>query len=240
MASMGDPGRDAYAAHLARTQEDDDAATREGLEVWFDEALAGAAGRALDVGAGRGQALDYLAARGLVPEAWEPDPTLAGGLRGRGALVHDDPDPAAFLRGQAGRFDVVFCKDVLEHLAREQALEVTRLMGQALRPGGRLVVSVPHAVSFRGVYVRYADFTHQAAFTEESLRYVLERAGLGDVAFFAPRFRFKARPSTLAYRAVRRGWFAVLRAIYWIEHPSRRGQPAHFFPRLVASARRGP
>src|SRR5690606_748729 len=179
---------------------------------------------------------DYLAGRGLEPEAWEPDPALADGLRRRGAVVHDAPDPAALLRGQAGRFDVVFCKDVLEHLPRDQALEVTRLMGAVLRPGGRLVVSVPHAVSFRGVYVRYADFTHQAAFTEESLRYVLERAGLADVTFFAPRFRFKARPATLAYRAVRRGWFAVLRAIYWIEHPSRRGQPAHFFPRLVAAA----
>lgn len=239
MALMGDPGREAYAAHLQRTQEEDEAATREGLEVWFDEALAGASGRALDVGAGRGQALDYLAGRGLTAAAWEPDPALAEALRRRGALVHDDPDPVAFLRAQAGRFDVVFCKDVLEHLPREQALEVTRLMGAALRPGGRLVVSVPHAVSFRGIYVRYADFTHQAAYTQESLRYLLERAGLASVAFFGPRFRFKARPATLAYRAVRRGWFAVLRAIYWIEHPSRRGQPAHFFPRLVASARGG-
>lgn len=214
MGPMSDPGRDAYAAHLARTQEDDDAATREGLEVWFDEALAGVDGLALDVGAGRGQALDYLAARGLAVEAWEPDPALADALRRRGALVHDAPDPAEFLREQAGRFDLVFCKDVLEHLPREQALEVTRRLGEALRPGGRLVVSVPHAVSFRGVYVRYADFTHQTAFTEESLRYLLERSGLRDVAFFAPRFRFKARPSTLAYRALRRGWFTVLRAIY--------------------------
>lgn len=232
-----DPGRGAYAAHLARTQEEDDATTREGLEVWFDEALEGAAGRALDVGSGRGQALDYLAARGLAAEAWEPDAALADALRRRGAVVHDAPDPVAFLAGQAGRWDVVFCKDVLEHLPREVALAAARGMARALRPGGRLVVSVPHAVSFRGVYVRYADFTHQAAFTEESLRYVLDHAGLAQVAFHAPRFRWKARPATLAYRALRRGWHTALRAIYWIEHPSRRGQPAHFFPRLVASGR---
>ena len=43
--------------------------------------------------------------------------------------------------------------------------------------------------------------------------------------------------ATLAYRALRRGWHTALRAIYWIEHPSRRGQLAHFFPRLVASGR---
>jgi SAM-dependent methyltransferase len=234
----GDPGEDAYARHLLRTQEEDEAATREGLEVWFDEALAGAAGRALDVGAGRGQGLDYLRDRGLAVEAWEPDPALARDLRARGDTVDDEPDPLAFLARQAGRFDLVFCKDVLEHLPPERALAVARAMGEALRPGGRLVVSVPHAVSFRGVYVRYADFTHRTAFTEESLRYVLERAGLGEVAFFAPRFRWTLRPTRLAYRALRRGWFAVLRGIYWLEHPSRRGQPAHFFPRLVASARR--
>jgi SAM-dependent methyltransferase len=228
----------AYRAHLERTQEGDEADTREGLEVWFDEALVGAHGRALDFGSGRGQALDYLRARGFTPEAWEPDAALADGLVARGAKVHRDADPVDFLERNPGAWDVIFCKDVLEHLPRERALAVTRSLGRALRRGGRLVVSVPHAVSFRGVYVRYADFTHVTAFTEESLRFLLESGGLDDVTFFAPRFRFKARPSTIAYRALRRGWFGVLRAIYWIEHPSRRGQPAHFFPRLAASGRR--
>ncbi len=228
---------EAYAAHLARTQEHEAGATLEGLDVWFDAAAPRGPGRALDWGAGRGQALHWLRGRGLRPEAFEPDPVLAGSLRAAGETVHEATDGgAAFLAAHEGAFDLVLAKDVLEHVARERIVETTRALGRALRPGGTLVVSVPHAVSFAGVYVRYGDFTHTTAFTEESLRYVLEAAGLSRIANHGPRFGATLRPTRLAYRALRGAWHLALRGIYLLEHPSRRGQPPHFFPRLVASA----
>jgi SAM-dependent methyltransferase len=229
----------AYAAHLERTQASehpDD--TREGLDVWFEGALPAGRGRALDHGAGRGQGLLWLAERGFEAEGYEPDPALASALRRSGARVHDDADPIAFLDRVAGQYDLILCKDVLEHVAHDRIVDTAERLARALRPGGRLIVSVPHAVSFIGTYVRYGDFTHTIAFTEASLRYVLERAGLEHVAFHGPRFRFRPRPATIAYRALRRVWHGVLRGIYLLEHPSRAGSPSHFFPRLVATGDR--
>lgn len=209
----------------------------EGYSVWFDEALGGVRGRALDFGSGRGQGIDYLASRGFTEvEAYEPNRLLAGGLRGRATAVHDSEDPDTFLRERAGRYALILCKDVLEHVPKEAAVETTRLLLRALAPGGRLVVSVPHAVSFVGVYFRYADFTHHTAFTQTSLRYVLESAGARTVAFHAPRFRFRLSPRTLAYRLLKRCWHAALKGIYYLENPDPRGLPPHFHPRLVASA----
>jgi SAM-dependent methyltransferase len=231
----------AYAAHLERSQSSEDPEdTREGLDVWFEAALPAGRGRALDHGAGRGQGLAWLAEQGFEAEGYEPDPALAAALRRSGprVVVHDDPDPSAFLARSAGTYDAILCKDVLEHVAHERIVETAEQLARALKPGGRLIVSVPHAVSFIGTYVRYGDFTHTIAFTEASLRYVLERAGLERVTFHGPRFRFRARPATIAYRALRRVWHGVLRGIYLLEHPSRIGAPPHFFPRLVATGER--
>lgn len=257
-ASTPDPGAPgAYAAFLRRAQAgEDEARAAEALDVWFDAAVPAPTGPALDFGAGRGQALAWLHARGwrgLV--AYEPDPALARALRdqaGPGAsgasspgsrwevapAPGEAPDPLAWLRAREGTLSLVFAKDVLEHVDPDRVVELTAALARALRPGGVLVASAPHAVSFAGTYVRYGDLTHRTAFTAGSLRQLLEAAGLEDVRDHPPRFRPTAHPARLAYRAARRAWHAALRTIYLLEEPAWRLQPPHFFPRLVASARR--
>lgn len=227
----------AYRDHLER-QRGDAGRKLEGYAVWFDEALGGVPrARALDYGAGLGEGLDYLRARGFAEvEAFDLNAELARGLEGRASASHSSSEPRAWLEAQAGRFDLILAKDVVEHLTHEETLPTLRALLGALRPGGRLVVSVPHAVSFTGVYVRYGDFTHRTAFTESSLRYVLEASGGEGVRFFAPRFPRRLRPKTLVYRALKGAWFAALRGIYYLENPSREAIPSHFHPRLVASA----
>ena len=233
---VSEPER-AYRDHLDRNRGDA-ARKLEGYAVWFDAALEGGArGRALDYGAGLGEGLDYLRARGFTEvEAFDLNTELARGLQTRASASHSSSEPLAWLAGQAGRFDLILAKDVVEHLAHEETLPTVRALLAALRPGGRLVVSVPHAVSFTGVYVRYGDFTHRTAFTESSLRYVLEASGGAAVRFHAPRFPASLSPKTLVYRALKGAWFTALRGIYYLENPSREAIPSHFHPRLVASA----
>ncbi|MGE0711127.1 MAG: class I SAM-dependent methyltransferase [Planctomycetota bacterium] len=230
----------AYREHLRRHEREDPARVQEGYAVWFDDALPAARGRALDYGAGRGHGVDYLASRGFAEvEAFDVDPDLVSALRGRASAVHASAAPREWLQAQAGRYDLILAKDVVEHLPHEETLATVGALLGALRPEGRLVVSVPHAVSFSGVYVRYADFTHRTAFTESSLRYVLEGAGGRAVRFHAPRFGPPRSPKTLAYRALKRAWFGALRAIYFLETPDPAALPSHFHPRLVASAAPG-
>jgi 2-polyprenyl-3-methyl-5-hydroxy-6-metoxy-1,4-benzoquinol methylase len=230
-----------YRQHLERHEREDVARVQEGYAVWFDEPLGQLASerreRALDYGAGRGQGVDYLRSRGFAEvEAFDVDADLVHGLSGRADAVHSAADPLAWLDAQSGRYDLVLAKDVVEHLPRQETLPVVAGLLRSLRPGGRLVVSVPHAVSFTGVYVRYGDFTHRTAFTESSLRFVLEAAGGEGVSFHAPHFAFPSSPKTLAYRALKRAWFTVLRGIYFLETPDRAALPSHFHPRIVASA----
>ena len=222
---------DAYRRHLERAQASESAAQlQEGLEVWFDEALPPPPGRALDVGSGRGQALAYLRRRGFVVSAYEPDPELARGLKASGEQLVE--------RLGEGGFDLVFCKDVLEHVPPDEGVEFVRRLRESVRPGGTVVVSVPHAAAFLGDWLRYGDYTHRTSFTESSLQVVLESGGFEDVRHVLPTFRWSWKPKRLAYRALKSAWHGVWRGLYLLEHPDPNTAPRHVHPRLVATARR--
>lgn len=93
--------------------------------------------------------------------------------------------PASTLTSQ--QFDVVLMADVLEHL-RDSAFHI-RDVKQLLRPGGRLVMSVPN-IAHNGILAQLwcgqfnytdtgiLDNTHVRFFTPHSLRALLEAAGL--------------------------------------------------------------
>lgn len=229
--------QEAYRQHLERHDGEDPARVLEGYQVWFDDALPARRERALDYAAGRGHGVDYLRAAGFREvEAFDIDAEGVERLAGRASAVHASATPTQWLAEHPGRYDLVLAKDVVEHLEHERTLPTVRGLLGLLRPGGRLVISVPHAVSFAGLYLRYGDFTHRTAFTESSLRYVLEAAGGAELRFHRPRFRFRASPKTLVYRGLKRAWHAALKAIYLVEFGDPSTLPAHFHPRLVISA----
>lgn len=97
-------------------------------------------------------------------------------------------DTVAFLRANERRFERVFVMHVLEHVPRPAAGELVRALYGALKPGGRLVVELPNmACLFTGGYLRYADLTHEAGYTEQSLRQLLEAGGFAGVECFEER-----------------------------------------------------
>lgn len=122
---------------------------------------SGDAGRVLDAGAG------LLVHRALFSEA-------SGGYVSLDAVkTHSDLDVAA----DAGKmpfedagFDTVLCSQVLEHV--EEPDRVLEEIVRVLKPGGRLIATVPHLSPLHG---EPADF-HR--FTRHGLELRLRRAGL--------------------------------------------------------------
>ena len=85
------------------------------------------------------------------------------------------------------RYEAVLMLHVLEHIPKVSTIRVLEAVRTALRPDGSLFIEVPNMGDpFNGVYARYGDFTHEVGFTEESLEYVLRRAGFGTVTFLDP------------------------------------------------------
>jgi len=90
-------------------------------------------------------------------------------------------DAREYLREGAERFDVVTANDFLEHLPRDQVVEVFREVFNSLKPGGLFLAQTPNGASpFFGRYL-YGDFTHFCAFTDASIRQICTLIGFDNV-----------------------------------------------------------
>jgi 2-polyprenyl-3-methyl-5-hydroxy-6-metoxy-1,4-benzoquinol methylase len=82
------------------------------------------------------------------------------------------------LRDRLNAYGVIFMRDVLEHIPKNDVCSVLDLCARSLQPGGVLVVQVPNADSPFFGRIRYGDFTHQAAYNKSSLSQLFLLAGL--------------------------------------------------------------
>lgn len=202
--------------------------------------------RLVDVGCGTGfclrAALDLGCAEAV---GIDTDPTQVAAARKRGLdaqqLGPEAPGDSPFYAARAGHFDVATMFDVLEHIPRAHQIEALRKIASLLRPGGLLVVQVPNCASPAGAYMRDIDWTHEAAFSQFGLDFVLHHAGLVDVAV-APtpmpvpvglRARLRQVPFRLANAVVTALWRFVLASAVGSGDARR----LHLTPNIIATAR---
>jgi 2-polyprenyl-3-methyl-5-hydroxy-6-metoxy-1,4-benzoquinol methylase len=101
--------------------------------------------------------------------------------------------------------DLIFLMDVLEHMDKAEQLGILAAISKLLVPGGRLILSVPNANASFGLRWRYNDWTHEAAFTEHSLEFLLLNSKFKDLKFLPyefitrPRLFFIPRPSIMPW-----------------------------------------
>lgn len=86
-------------------------------------------------------------------------------------------DLMGFLDNSPGAYDVLFLMDVLEHLEKQEIVDLLSQMRVALAAGGRAIIHVPNGEGLFGMRVRYGDFTHINCFTPQSIRQVLHACG---------------------------------------------------------------
>ena len=77
--------------------------------------------------------------------------------------------------------DLVISFDVIEHLRKEELTALVDGVHRVLREGGRWLILTPNGESPLFGRVRYADLTHELAFTSGSLTTLLLASGFGRV-----------------------------------------------------------
>ncbi len=146
LASMDEKTVQYYTSHaeeIAARYE-----TGRGPIKYFRLAFAEGA-RVLDIGSGSGRDASRLAddghvvygidpSRGMRDNAVARHPNLTGRLL-EGSLPQDLPD----LDSLGGAFDGVLCSAVLQHLPRSALFEAVFAIRGILKPGGRVLVSIP-------------------------------------------------------------------------------------------------
>jgi SAM-dependent methyltransferase len=143
-------------------------------------ARLGRGGRVLDVGAGRGDLGVVLGERGFEVVALDPSPDACAEARRRGVTA----ECGTLLEAEerlAGPFDAVVFQHSLEHVSEPR--DELAAAGRLLRPGGRVLISVPNFASpqrrrFGADWFHLDLPRHRSHFTPAGLRALLPRAGL--------------------------------------------------------------
>jgi len=179
-----------------------DAKHRHGLTLLHHRMLgpllpADRQARILDVGCGRGYALQDVQALGYSQlSGVDVNADQVAFAQKLGLAVELAPDTAEYLTARPAAYEVVLLIDVLEHVPRERQPEFLRAVQRSLVPGGRLICSVPNAASSINGYWLHNDYTHQWSFTSTSLSGLLTQCGFaharcdGVELFPRPRYLF--------------------------------------------------
>lgn len=138
--------------------------------------------RILDIGCAMGFALIWLRDLGYsAAEGIDVDEGMIRQCREQNLPATHVVDVAAWLEARPGQFDLVLAIDLVEHLPAEKQLALCRAILSALKPGGRLVCTVPNANSALASRWRYVCWTHCTSFTEHSLDFLLYNSGFREI-----------------------------------------------------------
>lgn len=151
----------------------------------------------VDVGCGRGELLDRLAARGLDVIGVEPDSGMVADARDRGLTVHQ-MFAGDYLRSVPDRsIGAIISTHVVEHLRLDHLIEFIELSERKLAPGGIFVAETPNPSSLIVLGNSYImDPTHVWPLHPSLLAFLAESAGFRDVRlnFYSPALDYQLKP----------------------------------------------
>lgn len=171
-----------YVSHLERiySPREFDRKTRY-IEYNFGRLLAPGMS-ILEVGPGMGEFLEVMKRRGTsVVDVLERDPAVADRIRSRHGIRKcwvAALEDIGTIAGELAAYDLIYLSQVLEHVRKDALGVVLRTLHGSLKPGGRLVAVVPNGGNPLCAVERYADLTHECVFSPNSIRQLVEEAGL--------------------------------------------------------------
>jgi len=135
----------------------------------------------LDIGCGEGQFIELLEARGINVSGIDSDTQMVRNCFDKGLNVVE-ADLFDYLPQQRGRFDGIFCSNVVEHLSAQEAIRFVQITFEALRPGGVFLVTTPNPGSLIvHLYEFWRDATHVRLYSRFLLEFLLSWAGFCNV-----------------------------------------------------------
>jgi len=137
----------------------------------------------LDVGCGSGKLLHFFLGKGFNNlHGVDISPEQTALARQVCNNVSED-NVLNFLGTTDNCYDLITAVDIIEHLNKEEILQFLDACYVALRPGGRLIVQTPNSDSLWGMSVMYGDFTHETAFSPNSLKKLMSLVGFGAIIY---------------------------------------------------------
>jgi SAM-dependent methyltransferase len=132
----------------------------------------------LDIGCGRGEVLELLAAYGITSRGVDINHAMVERCRLRGLDVAEG-DGVSFLESQPDRsFGGMLAIQVVEHLQPDRLVRMLELAYHKLRPGSRIALETINPACWYAFFASYIrDITHVRPIHPDTLRYLLVASG---------------------------------------------------------------
>ena len=160
--------------------EDQFRGSRDAIRSRLESYLPFFAGRApvLDIGCGRGEFLELLAAQGIAARGIDVNPEMVDTCRVRGLDAAEGDAVSRLAAVDDGSLGGIFAAQVVEHLEPGYLLRLLDLAFHKLAAGGVLVLETLNPacwVAFFQSYIR--DITHVRPLHPETLKYLVMASG---------------------------------------------------------------
>jgi len=99
-------------------------------------------------------------------------------------------DGITYLEKQKTQYDIIFLWNVLEHIPKENVMKSLRVLHKSLSDDGFMVARTPNMTNIMAQGHFCDDFTHNTAFTEQSIAQVAKLAGFSNVEMLN-QFKFQ-------------------------------------------------
>lgn len=171
----------------------------------------------VDLGCGMGHFLSFLAKEGYTNYRGIDVSGENIGFCRKNNLQVEQRDIFDFLQETHEPFDAIIMNDILEHLEKSEIILLLQHINNALQHGGRLIIKAPNAANpIMASSSRYADFTHELLFTEESLAQVLRISGFSQTEIYPQDlYVFYRNPVNYLAKACNFFFNAVFRTLFW-------------------------
>jgi 2-polyprenyl-3-methyl-5-hydroxy-6-metoxy-1,4-benzoquinol methylase len=141
----------------------------------------------LDIGCGRGELLELLAAAGIAAHGIDVDRAMLAHCRAKGLTDVELADAVSYLQGaQDASLGAIVAAQVIEHLPYPGLLELLRAAPHKLRPGGRLIVETVNPHAAHALKTFWVDPTHQHPIFPEVVLALCRLSGFPTAYVFHP------------------------------------------------------
>jgi SAM-dependent methyltransferase len=194
--------------------------------------------RILDYGCGAGGMLLFLIEQDYANvTGFDVDSRYAELSRQVSGAYVAEGDFASFLSEGAGTFDFILCREVAYYFPRTEVFDAIARLGQALAPGGRLLLEVFNPAGATGAWPYYNDPWIQTPMSEHAIAFALDYAGLTSEWMGCERFQVRGVRGA-AWRAARAAWVWGRRAAFLLERGRDPLNPHLFGKKLIAVAKK--
>ena len=158
-----------------------EATIRERQQAYV-EVLAGSR-HVVDLGCGRGELLQLLTEHGINAYGVDLEPDFVDLVRSKGIRAVQQDIQAHLSELAVGEVDGIVISHVVEHLKSSQIYALVQRAADLLSTGGTLVVETPNPESLLAGSINFhRDPTHRRPVHPDTLAFLCESAGFGDVA----------------------------------------------------------